>query len=53
MAKMILSDFSSDDFDSSDESIFSDASETDDEYTHYTIQGTRRIFQYLAVTHSL
>ena len=46
MAKMIFSDLSSDDLNSSDESIFSDASETDDEHTHDKIQGTRRIFWY-------
>ena len=46
MAKIIFSDFSSDDLNSSDESIFSDASETDDEHTHDRIQGTRRIFWY-------
>ena len=33
MAKVRISDLSSDDFDSSEESIFSDASETDDEYS--------------------
>ena len=46
MSKTIFSDFSSDDFNSSDESIFSDASESDDEHIHDTIKGTRRIFQY-------
>lgn len=51
---MIFSDFSSDDFNSSDESIFSDASESDDEHIHDKIQGTRRISSILlAVTHSL
>ena len=33
MAKVRFSDLSSDDFDSSEASIFSDASETDDEYS--------------------